>query len=230
MRRRTPSGEEPVRTSWHGMNQRRPRLPYYLRESKRLKGFDEFEDPPWKGGVRFEGDDRVTLSGVARETVVWLGKLRPFILGAILLSIWPAVDPALVGPPGFLATDPERVSESFTRCGPGRGHACVIDGDTFKLGARNIRVIGIDTPETHPSRCPEEARRGEEASAKLQSLLNQGPFAMAGWAHNRRDRYGRELMAVTRRLPDGSTQSIAADMRQSGLARLYLGGLRTGWC
>jgi endonuclease YncB( thermonuclease family) len=175
-------------------------------------------------------DDTVTLRGVARGTMRWLGNLRPFILGAILLAIWPAVDPALVGPPSFLGTDPEMVGERFTRCGPGRGHACAIDGDTFKLGARKIRVIGIDTPETHPARCAEEARLGEDATAKLQELLNQGSFAMTGWAHNRRDRYGRELMAITRARSDGTTQSIAADMRESGLAHLYTGGFKAGWC
>lgn len=101
-------------------------------------------------------DDIVTLRGVARETVGWLGRLRPFILGAILLTIWPAMDPALIEPPAFLATEPEEVNEQFTRCGPGRGHACVIDGDTFKLGDRKIRIIGIDTPEVD-AQCPEEA-------------------------------------------------------------------------
>ena len=161
---------------------------------------------------------------------MWLGRLRPFILGAILLSVWPAADPALIGPPALLATEPEIVDAQFTRCGPGRGDACVIDGDTFKLGDRKIRVIGIDTPETHPARCAEEARLGEEATARLQMLLSQGAFAMTGWAHNRRDRYGRELMAITCKMPDGSDQSIAADMRESGLARRYAGGFKLGWC
>ena len=172
----------------------------------------------------------MTVRGVARETVHWLGRLRPFILGAIALSIWPAVDPALVGPPRFLGTEPEHVSETFTRCGRGRGHACVVDGDTFRLGDRRIRVIGIDAPETHSARCRNEAERGERATVKLQALLNQGPFEMTGWWHNRRDRYGRELMSITRPRPDGTKQSIAAEMRDSGMARYYTGGLRGGWC
>jgi len=174
-------------------------------------------------------DDKVTLRGVARETVEWLGKLRPFILGAILLVIWPAMDPALVEPPGFLSTYPERVNEHFTRCGPGRGHACVIDGDTFKLGQRKIRIIGIDTPEVD-ARCPEEARRAEQATAELRRLLNQGPFRMSGRIGDQKDRYGRDLRALTRIRPDGTEQSIAEDMRASGLARRYLGGFRGGWC
>ena len=174
-------------------------------------------------------DDNVTLGGIARETVGWLGKLRPFILGAILLTIWPAADPALVEPPSFLATAPEQVSEHFTRCGPGRGHACVVDGDTITLGQRKIRIIGIDTAEVD-ARCPAEAVQAEAATAELQRLLNQGPFEMVGRIDERTDKYGRELLALRRTRPDGTVQSIADDMRSSGLARRYLGGFRSGWC
>ncbi|WP_309663160.1 hypothetical protein [Sphingomonas sp.] len=44
------------------------------------------------------------------------------------------------------------------------------------------------------------------------------------------DRYGRDLRVLQRRRGDGTTQSIAADMRASGLARRYLGGFKSGWC
>lgn len=118
----------------------------------------------------------------------------------------------------------------MTHCGPGRGINCVVDGDTFKLGERSIRVLGIDAPEMFPSRCVEEARLGEAAAAELQRLLNQGPFVMTGRLGDERDHYGRDLRALTRTRPDGSTQSIAADMLASGAARRYLGGLRGGWC
>lgn len=154
---------------------------------------------------------------------------RPFALFAVLLSIWPAADPALVEPPSFLATNPERVAEQFTRCGPGRGHACVIDGDTFKLGQRKVRIIGIDTPEVD-AQCPREAQAAEAATAELQRLLNQGPFDMVGRIDDQTDRYGRDLRALTRRRADGSIQSIAGDMRDGGFARRYLGGYRSGWC
>ena len=147
----------------------------------------------------------------------------------MLLAIWPAADPALVEPWGPLATVPERVAASFTRCGRGRGHACVIDGDTFKLGQRKVRIIGIDAPEVKAS-CPAEARLAEASTAKLQSLLNQGPFTMTGRVGGSKDRYGRDLRALSRKRADGSTQSIADDMRASGLARRYLGGFRAGWC
>lgn len=155
---------------------------------------------------------------------------RPFILLAILLCAWAVLDPALVEPPAILAGDPEQVSEHFTRCGLGRGHACVIDGDTFKLGTSKVRVIGVDAPETHPSRCAEEARLGELATAKLQQLLNQGPFEMVAPLYGSVDGYGRDLRVVRRTRPDGSMQSIATEMRESGFARRYAGGLRGGWC
>jgi endonuclease YncB( thermonuclease family) len=175
-------------------------------------------------GVRFWPDSRPR-----REIRRLLFGARPFVLGIVLLLIWPTLDPALVEPPAFLSTDPERVAAHFTRCGPGRGHACVIDGDTFKIGQRKVRIIGIDAPEVH-ARCPAEARLAEQATAKLQALLNQGAFEMAGRLGDMTDRYGRDLRMVRRPRADGSVQSIAEDMRESGLARRYLGGLRGGWC
>lgn len=154
---------------------------------------------------------------------------RPFALAAMLGAIWVGYDPAVIEPPSFLSTDPERVTEHFTRCGIGRAHACVIDGDTFKIGQRRVRIIGIDAPETHPARCQEEARLGEEATAKLQQLLNQGEFELVAPVYGRHDKYGRDLRTVQRRLPDGSLQSIAEDMRTSGLAHRYT-GFKTAWC
>src|SRR5205085_978015 len=118
----------------------------YGADEGRLRSLDEFRAPAFKGRMRWP-EDRVTARGVARETGQWLGTLRPLILAGILLSIWPAMDPALVEPPSFLSSGPERVSAAFTRCGLGRGYACVIDGDTFKLGERKVRIIGIDAPE-----------------------------------------------------------------------------------
>ena len=169
-----------------------------------------------------------TVRGVVRETRQWLRRLRPFILGGILLSAWPAADPALIEPPGFLSTEPELVDETFSRCGRGRGHACVIDGDTFKLGQRKIRIIGIDAPEVR-GQCPRETQLAERSTARLQLLLNQGPFEMVGRFDDMKDRYGRDLRSVRRIAPGGGYQSIAEEMRQSGLAKRYV-GVKLGWC
>ena len=105
----------------------------------------------------------------------------------------------------------------------------MVDGDTFKLGQRKIRIVGIDAPETHSAKCPDEARLGEAATAELMRLLNQGPFDMAGRIDDMSDRYGRDLRVVTRTQSDGTTQSIAEDMRASGLAHRYL-GRKSNWC
>lgn len=89
MANRSGSGNdknEPVRTSWHGMGQRRPTLPHYLRPSKRLKSLDEFGEPEWKGRTRWARDDRVTLGGVAHETLQWLAIFA--IVGIVGGAFW----------------------------------------------------------------------------------------------------------------------------------------------
>ena len=154
--------------------------------------------------------------------------LRPVVLGAVALAIWPAMDPALIEPPAFLSSEPELVSAQFTRCGPGRGHACVVDGDTFKLGQRKVRIIGIDAPEIHGA-CPPEIQLAEASAVRLQLLLNQGPVELVGRVDDMRDQYGRDLRIVRRKLPGGGYQSIAEEMRKSGLAHRYV-GRKGGWC
>jgi len=187
---------------------------------RRLRGLKEFDA---RRRIRFWPEPKRSPWKKALFVV------RPFALAAVLGAIWVGYDPAVIEPPSFLSTDPERVTEHFTRCGIGRGHACVIDGDTFKIGQRRVRIIGIDAPETHPARCQEEARLGEEATAKLQQLLNRGAFEMVAPVYGSHDKYGRDLRTVQRRLPDGSMQSIAEDMRTSGLAHRYT-GFKTAWC
>ena len=190
-----------------------------FRRGRRLRGLEELDK---RQRIRFWPER--SRSPLRRL----LSAARPFLLFAILCAIWVAMDPALVEPPEFLAGEPESVSETFSRCGAGRSHACVIDGDTFKLGKRKVRIIGIDAPEVH-GQCAEEVRLAELATAKLQELLNQGAFEMAGRVDDMKDRYGRDLRSISRKRPDGSVQSIASDMRTSGLAHRYT-GFKTGWC
>lgn len=108
-----------------------------------------------------------------------------------------------------------------------RHHAdrhCVIDGDTFRLGSTSIRIADIDTPETHPPRCPLEARLGRQATLRLQTLLNAGPFELRGISRDE-DRYGRKLRLIMR---DG--RSLGMVLVTEGLARRYHGQRRKGWC
>jgi endonuclease YncB( thermonuclease family) len=148
--------------------------------------------------------------------------------GALALLIWPTLDPALIEAPAFLSSEPETVDERFGRSGVDRSHACVVDGDTFRLGKRRIRIVGIDAPEVE-GQCRSERNLAAAETVKLQALLNDGPFVMTGRLDDMKDRYGRDLRVITRHLPDETARSIAADMRQAGLARRYV-GRKLSWC
>ena len=154
---------------------------------------------------------------------------RPFALLALLFAVAAVFEPALVDPPEAIVGAPERVNQRFSRCGPGRGHACVIDGDTFKLGERKVRVVGIDAPEVHGS-CPRETQLATQATAALLENLNRGPFEMVRPIARTRDQYGRDLRVLRRKRPDGSYNWIARQMIETGLAHRYVGGIKTGWC
>lgn len=162
----------------------------------------------------------------------WFRPWRPWIVLALLLAavhylgsplfdrLFPPAPPAVVEP----------VNTRFFRCGQGHGPNCVVDGDTFHIGPRRIRVAGIDAPELHPARCPDEARLGEAAAARLLALLNQGPFTLTSPNAAAFDEYGRELRSVTRTAPGGKVWSIADAMIASQTVRPFLRGQRGTWC
>ena len=76
----------------------------------------------------------------------------------------------------------------------------VIDGDSFKARTKiwldhlvetNIRVRGIDTPETRRAKCKSEKSRGKAAKKKLAALLAKGVIL-----HNvEYDKYGGRVVA-----------------------------------
>lgn len=62
------------------------------------------------------------------------------------------------------------------------------------------------------------------ATARLQALLNEGPFEMVGSRADMTDRYGHDLRTILR---DG--RSIAEQLREEEVARRYRGiGCRGG--
>ena len=144
-------------------------------------------------------------------------------LAPLLLLAGALLDPSLIQPVGPLGAT-EEVAATFSPCGPGRGSACVIDGDTFKLGDRKIRITGIDAPELAEPRCPAEAALARRAADRLLVLLNQGPFVMVAHRLQRQDRNGRDLMVIRR---DG--KSIGGQLMDEGLAHRYIGSKRS-WC
>ena len=173
---------------------------------------------------RWQGQSRLGRLWAALKW--WLGAALLIAAMGLVAQQWPGRIAPDAMPPG----PTEAISGPFVRCGQGRAAGCVPDGDTLIIGTRKIRIIGIDAPELHPSRCPAEAEQGEAAAQALLTLVNQGPFTLAGPSPVVRDEYGRELRHLLRVRPDGSVQSIADDLVATGTVRPYLHGTRDPWC
>lgn len=121
------------------------------------------------------------------------------------------------------APEADALSARFGLCHSGGGRDCVVDGDTFWFAGDKYRIADIDTPETHPARCAEEAALGDAATGRLHEWLNDGAFSMES-AGRDGDRYGRKLRIVTR---DG--KSVGSILVAEGLARPWE-GRRRPWC
>lgn len=153
------------------------------------------------------------------------GELRITLLGGVLIGLIAGTWSGPLIPSGSAGAAPDAVASArqFGFCHTGGGTDCVVDGDTFWMDGEKIRVADIDAPETHPSRCAEEARLGNAATARLQALLNAGPVALEA-ADRDTDRYGRKLRVVTR-----GGRSLGGMLVDEGLARRWIGH-REPWC
>ena len=74
--------------------------------------------------------------------------------------------------PAALRVHSAPVQASFSYCSIGGGTNCVVDGDTFWIGGEKVRIAGIDAPETHPPRCDDEARLGEQRRTAARRCSN----------------------------------------------------------
>lgn len=120
--------------------------------------------------------------------------LLPFLLAALPACASPAPHPTTTGSP------PEPHDATVAPV------LKVIDGDTIRVDrsgvAVTVRILGMDTPETHdpskPVQCygPTAARRAQQLLAGRSVGLTADP------TQDRHDRYGRELDYVW--LPDGT--------------------------
>lgn len=151
------------------------------------------------------------------------GEVRVAALGGLFAGLVAAVwsvgfEPATAAP----EVEPTATIR-FALCHSGGGTNCVVDGDTIWLGGEKVRLADIDAPETHPSRCAEEARLGEAATLRLQALLSAGPVRLAA-ADRDVDRYGRKLRIVMR-----GNASVGDVLVSEGLARKWT-GKRQPWC
>ena len=115
----------------------------------------------------------------------------------------------------------------------------VTDGDTVVIAAPflpapfkpelAIRVFGVDTPEKgFRAQCPQEAQRGEAASAFTKNAIAQaaaggGKFqvTMYGW-----DKFGGRVLGDI--LINGV--SLRTELIRNGFAREYYGEAKQSWC
>ena len=104
----------------------------------------------------------------------------------------------------------------------------VVDGDTVTMAcagrsAERARLTGFDTPELFSPKCPAERASAMRAKRHLGEAV--GRSDRLGVVRQGRDRYGRVLVAMS---VDG--RPVAREMIDAGLARIYHGGRRGGWC
>ena len=115
----------------------------------------------------------------------------------------------------------------------------ITDGDTVVIAAPflpkplkpelAVRVYGVDTPEKgHRAQCPQEAQRGEAASAFTKNAIataaaQGGKFqaTLYGW-----DKFGGRVLGDI--LVNG--QSLRAALIANGFAREYYGEAKQSWC
>lgn len=122
-----------------------------------------------------------------------------------------------------IATPADTLSARFGFCHSGGGRNCVVDGDTFWFAGEKYRLADIDTPETHPARCAEEAALGAAATDRLRDWLNDGAFSLEPVDRDTGP-YGRKLRVVTR-----NGASAGMTLVDEGLARPWE-GRRRPWC
>ena len=102
----------------------------------------------------------------------------------------------------------------------------VIDGDTVAYDGPNVRLAGIDTPETWRPSCPEEAALGEQATERLRALLesHEAILCLPGTTCG----HGRPC-GVLVVLRGGYTLNVGSILISEGLARPFTGQMGE-WC
>lgn len=140
------------------------------------------------------------------------------IVALVFLTGVAAANSPMIGPTVAKATSPQ-----FELCGMVR-QTCVVDGDTFWLEGRKIRIADIDTPEVGEPKCDSEYALGMRATHRLRDLLNAGPFELQSIPGRGKDRYGRDLRVVVRK-----GRSLGDQLVREGLARTW-SGRREPWC
>jgi endonuclease YncB( thermonuclease family) len=112
----------------------------------------------------------------------------------------------------------------------------VVDGDTVAFRADwlpeplkkelSIRVFGVDTPEKgHRARCPQEAQRGEQATAFTKQVVSSAKkrqIVLMDW-----DKYGGRVLGSI--ILDGV--DLRTELIRNGFAVPYFGDKKEhDWC
>ena len=107
----------------------------------------------------------------------------------------------------------------------------VIDGDTFEASAAiwlgqqisvRVRIEGVDAPELR-ARCDSERSRAEAARDWLVRRIEGGEVRLSAVHY---DKYGGRIDAAVA----DTRGDIGESLVRAGMARLYDGGHRDGWC
>ena len=109
----------------------------------------------------------------------------------------------------------------FSHCRTNAASDCVLDGDTIFIAGQRVEIAGVDAPDVHGSRCPEESRRGIQAAVRLRDLLNRGTVAITASERAADGRIARRVEA------DG--RDVALTLVAGGFARTPGAGPRS-WC
>lgn len=108
----------------------------------------------------------------------------------------------------------------------------VIDGDTLRVRLHIwigqhletlVRIDGIDTPEKR-GKCASERAKAEQARLALERILQDGKVTLFDVRH---EKYAGRVLA---KAADAGGHDIAGQLQAAGLARVYHGGRRLGWC
>ena len=111
----------------------------------------------------------------------------------------------------------------------------VSDGDTIVIAATflppplkpelAVRIYGVDTPEKgHRAQCPQEAQRGEQASAFTKNAVKstkRHQVVLYSW-----DKFGGRVLGDI--VLDGV--SLRQELIRNGFAREYYGDAKQSWC
>lgn len=111
----------------------------------------------------------------------------------------------------------------------------ISDGDTIVISAPflpaplkpelAVRIFGVDTPEKgHRAQCPQEAQRGEMASAFTKQAVAQAQqrqVTLYSW-----DKFGGRVLGDI--ILNG--QSLRSMLIANGFAREYYGEAKQSWC